>query len=131
MDLNYQFAHHSHSESETKSSVSSEEVIAAFDNFNWPNEVEKANKLHKCSPTLSILANGPEEMVWVSGYGDANNIEFVSECYFPGQVSKLFGLYKGPGTVNLSTQSFSLAQARKAIELFLYKNYDGLRELYA
>ena len=131
MDINFQFSHHSHDESETKSDVTSEEAITAFDEFDWPSEVKKANTVQKCSPTLSVLVNGQEEMVWVSGCGDENNIEFVSECYFPGEVSKWFGFSKVQGTVNLSAQTFNGSQARKAIEFLLNKNYEGLRELYA
>ena len=131
MDLNFQFAHHSHDESEINPKVGPDEAIAAFDKFDWPSEVEKANEMQKCSPTLSVLVNGLEEMVWVSGCGDVNNIEFVSECCFPGEVSKWFGLSKAQGTVNLSAQSFSKSQARKAVELFVNKNYESLRELYA
>lgn len=131
MELNFQYAHHSHDESETKSNVGLNEVIEAFDEFDWFGEVTKANVLKKCSPTLSILRNGTEEILWVSGYGSESNIEFVSECNFPGEVSKWFGLSKGKGIVNLSAQSFSKSQARKAIEFFINKNYEDLRKLYA
>jgi hypothetical protein len=131
MDLNFQYAHHAHDESETKSNVSPDEAVIAFDQFDWEGEIEKSNELQKCSPTLSVLINGTEEMVWVSGFGKRGNIEFVSECYFPGEVRKWFGLSKEQGTVNLSAQSFSQAKARQAIELLALKNYEGLRELYA
>lgn len=131
MDLNYQFAHHSHDESETKSNVVNEEAIAAFDEFDWASEVEKSNTLLKCSPTLTVLVDGPEEMVWVSGCGDENNIEFISECCFPGEVSKWFGLSKNPGIVHLHAKTLSKPQARQAIKLLLNKDYGGLRELYA
>jgi hypothetical protein len=64
MDLNFQYAHHAHDESETKSNVSPNEAVIAFDQFDWEGEVEKSNELQKCSPTLSVLINGTEEMVW-------------------------------------------------------------------
>jgi len=131
MELNFQYAHHSHDEFETQSNVSSGEALIAFDKFDWEGEVEKANELQKCSPTLSVLINGTEEMVWVSVCGGKSNIQFVSECYFPGEVSKWFGLSKVQGTVNLSNQSLSKVQARMAIDLLVVKNYAGLRELYA
>jgi len=131
MNLNFQYAHHSRDESETRNGISLSDALNAFDEFDWNEEIEKSNKLKKCSPTLSVIINGNHEMVWVSGYGNPDNPEFVSECYFPGEVKKWFGLTKGQGTVNLSTQTFTTAQARKAIELLIAKNYRGLRELYA
>lgn len=131
MELNFQYAHHSHNESETKRGISSSGALTAFDEFDWRGEVEKSNELQKCSPTLSVIVNGNHEMVWVSGYGNPENPEYVSECYFPGEVKKWFGLSKGQGTVNLSTQTFTKAQARKAIELFVTRKYSGLRDLYA
>ncbi|MEJ2419501.1 MAG: hypothetical protein P8Y45_21765 [Exilibacterium sp.] len=131
MELNFQYAHHSHDESETRSCVTAEAALVAFDQFDWEGEVEKANELKKCSPTLSVLVNSTDEMVWVSGCGDKNNLEFVSECYFPGEVSKWFGLSKSQGIVNLSAQSFTKSQARKAVELMSLQNYQGLQDLYA
>jgi hypothetical protein len=65
MDLNFQYAHHAHDESETKSNVSPNEAVIAFDQFDWEGEVEKSNELQKCSPTLSVLINGLKK--W-SGY---------------------------------------------------------------
>ncbi len=131
VELNFQYAHHSHEEFESKEAINLEAALEAFDQFDWESEVEKAKKLQKCSPTLSVLVNGTNEMVWVSGCGHQNGIEFVSECYFPGEVSKWFGISKSQGIVNLSAQGFTKSQARKSIELLTLKNYQGLRELYA
>jgi len=130
MDLYFQYAHNSHNESETKSNVSTSEALDAFDQFDWEREVKKANEIQKCSPTLTILINGQSEMMWVSGFSEKGSIGFVSECYFPGEVSKWFGLSKSLGIVNLHTRSLSQAQAREAIQLMVAKNYDGLRTLY-
>lgn len=131
MDLNFQYAHNSHDESETKLNISTSDAFDAFDQFDWVGEVKKANELQKCSPTIIVLVAGQSEMVWVSGFGEGTSIEFVSECCFLGEVSKWFGLSKSQGIVNLHAQSFDKAQARKAIELLLAKNYEGLRDLYA
>lgn len=130
MDLNFQYAHHSHDESETKPNVTMSQILNAFDQFDWEGEIMRANELQKCSPTLTVLINGQSEMIWVSGLGETGSIEFVSECYFPGEVSKWFGLSKCQGIVNLHTQSFSKLQAREAIELMVAKHYDELRALY-
>ncbi|MBB6520754.1 hypothetical protein [Pseudoteredinibacter isoporae] len=130
MDLNFQYAHHALNESETQSNISKDEAMIAFDQFDWEGEVGKANELQKCSPTLSILINGQDEMLWVSGFGEGGGLQFVSECYFPGDVSRWFGLYKSKGTVILQTQTFNKSQAREALELIIDRNYDGLKKLF-
>ena len=131
MELNYQYAHHSFDESETKSVSSIEDVLSAFDHFDWDNQVQKANELQKVSPTLTLIIDGNREMVWVSAYGEKSDLKFVSECYFPGLVSKWFGLSKKEGTVNLCSQEFSLENARTVFDLMLNKDYEGLRKIYA
>jgi hypothetical protein len=131
MKLNFQYAHHSHSESEDRNIKTSSDALSAFDEFDWSGEVKKASELEKCSPTLSVIIKSDEEYVWVSGYSDNDNPIFVSECFFPGEVSAWFGFSKKQGTVNLSADAFSLKQARKAIEYFISKDHSSLRELYA
>lgn len=131
MKLNFQYAHHAHSESEDRAVTSQSEVLAAFDEFDWSGEVTKADTLQKCAPTLSVIFKNNEEFIWVSAYGDSTSPAFMSECHFPGEVSTWFGLSKKQGTVNLSADAFSLQHARKAIEAFLSKNHNILRELYA
>lgn len=131
MELNFQFAHHSHDESESKKDVTARQALDAFDQFDWVGEIAKAEEIQKCSPTVAVLVNGKDEMVWVSGYGDLSAPMFASECCFQGEVRKWFGLSKGQGTVSLATQAFTKEQARKAIELLIAKDYQALRELYA
>jgi hypothetical protein len=55
MKLNYQYAHHSHEESEDQFIQNSIEVLNAFDMFDWEEEAVKANKIQKCAPTLSFV----------------------------------------------------------------------------
>lgn len=130
MDLNYQYAHNSHDESETKNGVSTAEALNAFEVFDWAGETEKANTLQKCSPTLSVITAPDIEFIWVSAYTESNSIQFVSECNFPGEVSSWFGLSKKQGIVNLHTQSFSAKQAKAAVEFFVARDYNSLRKLY-
>ncbi|WP_299977321.1 hypothetical protein [uncultured Pseudoteredinibacter sp.] len=130
MDLNFQYAHHQSDESDTTHNISKEDALNAFEQFDWDGEVEKANQLNNCSPTLSILVNGSSEMIWVSGVGSHKCSAFTSECCFPGEVKRLFGLYKSQGTISLYSDCLNKAKAREAIELFLEKDYKGLEKLY-
>jgi len=130
MDLNFQYAHNSHNESETKKNISAAEALKAFDEFDWCGEAEKSNELKKCSPTLSVVIDGADELTWVSAVGDKNGVHFVSESRFPGEVKKWLGLSKGQGVVGLNAGSFSQSDARKVIELFAAKQYELLKEIY-
>lgn len=117
MNFNYQYSHYSHDESDTVRNVTGEEVMQAFDDFDWYGESEKANELQKCSPTLSVIIDLNSHLIWVSSYGDKNNIQFVSEC-------------KIPGRDDLDTQAFSIDDARKAFEYFINEEFDQLKRLY-
>ena len=130
MNLNFQYAHNSHDESETKKNITADEAVKAFDDFDWLGEAEKANELQKCSPTLSVVNDESNELAWVSAFGDKNGVQFVSESRFPGEVKKWFGLSKGQGVVSLDSSSLSQGSARKVIELFAAKQYESLKEVY-
>jgi hypothetical protein len=130
MDLNFQYAHNSHDESETKKNITANEAAKAFDEFDWLGEAEKANELQKCSPTLSVVIDGSNELAWVSAFSDRNGVQFVSESRFPGEVKKWLGLSKGQGVVSLNAGSLCQSSARKVIELFAAKQYESLREIY-
>ena len=130
MKLNFQYAHHSHEESETVAGASPSQALAAFDDFDWYGESVKANELKKCSPTLSLIAEPDKKLIWVSSYGDRNHVQFVSDCHFPGEVSAWFGLKKKMGIVNLHSSSFSIEQARTVLELFGAGKFEQLRGHY-
>lgn len=130
MELNFQYAHHERDESETKAIHHPNDALAAFDVFDWDGETEKANELQKCSPTLSLLLNSREHMIWVSAWGEPNDFIFVSQCCFPGEVSIFLGFGKKQGTVNLHTSNFSAKEAREAISLFIAGSHEELRNLY-
>lgn len=131
MKLNFQYAHNTHDESEDVPISNPLDVLIAFDDFDWDLQVEKANRIQKCAPTISLILKADKELIWVSAGGDKQSMFFVSECYFPGEVSAWFGLSKKQGTVRLFTQSFSKETARRALELFINKDNSALRELYA
>ena len=130
MKLNFQYSHHSRTESEDRAVSSNEEVFAAFDDFDWVGESAKATKIGKCSPTLSVISIPNEKMIWFSSYESGSNIHFISQCLFPGEVSAWFGLGKKMGTVSLQVDWFSQNQARKALEFYLAEEFDELRAHY-
>ena len=123
-----QRSHHDHSESEEYFG-SSAEILTLFDEFDWDGEVEKANKLGKCAPTISIEASG-EKLIWVSGAGRRGSLEFVSDYSYPGIQKFLFGLIKREGIASVDARSFSRNQAREALSLFMQGNHDKLLALY-
>ena len=90
MDISFQYAHNSHEEFETRRDVNSEEVLIAFDKFDWEAQVAEADKTQKCSPTISVVIS-QDILVWVSAYNKSGNILFVSESRFPGEVNSWFG----------------------------------------
>lgn len=130
MELNFQYAHNTYEESETKTISDAQEVLKAFDEFDWNGEVQKANELKKCSPTLTLLLDSHEYMIWVSAWGEKNVGGFVSECHFPGEVSGFLGFGKKQGVVSLHANNFSTKQAREALSLFIAGSHSELRALY-
>jgi hypothetical protein len=131
MDLNFQYAHHSCDESEDQHGITSDQAIEAFDKFDWLGQSENANELQKCSPTLGVIKDEEQHLIWVSSYIDGDTIKFFSGCKFPGEVSAWFGLSKKEGVVQLhNAGSFSKEAARQAITLFLSEDYAGLKNLY-
>jgi hypothetical protein len=130
LNLFLQFAHHTHDEFETLRGVTPNQVLRAFDEFDWTGETRRADTLQRVSPTLSVESDTKDRLIWVSSVAGVAGLEFISECSFPGEVRKFFGLSKGFGTVRLSTQTFNAIQAREALRLFVTESYSPLRELY-
>jgi len=130
MNLYLQFAHHSCDEFETRNGVTPKEVLRAFDEFDWVGETKKAESIQKVSPTLSVESDTKDRLIWVSSVAGDSGLEFISECNFPGEVKKWFGLSKGFGTEHLSTQTFNSGNAKEALRLFLNESYSELRALY-
>lgn len=123
-----QYAHHQHEESTDLGVMNAVDALRTFDDFKWSEQLEEANHLQKCSPTVSIKAG--ERLIWVSVYGAPAAPTFVSECSFPGVKKKLFGLMQVRGTVNLHADELTFEQSRTAVELFLNGDEDALRSLY-
>ncbi len=114
-----------------KGVASAGDILAAFDAFDWPGQISEANRLKRCSPTLSIADADIGRHFWVSGCGTPDAFSFVNEYTFPGEVRRLFGLIRRSGTVAAPTHDLSPADARRAIELFLDASHEALLHLLA
>ncbi|MGH2346481.1 MAG: hypothetical protein ACRDG4_14735 [Chloroflexota bacterium] len=126
-----QYSHHTTDQKERLGDMDLAMALEAFDKFDWIGEAERADQLKKASPTLAFEDKAKGKLLWVSAYAPRGSLLFVSECSFPGKVPKLFGLWKSQGTVELSTGDLTIAQARKAIELFYAGASRELRKLYS
>lgn len=105
-------------------------ALATFDKLDWMGEAEQADRLKRYAPTLAFEDDATGKLLWLSGYVPGGKLFFVSECRFPGEVRKLFGLRRTKGIVELSTGGFLPEQARKAIELFYAGAHEELKELF-
>lgn len=131
MNLCLQYAHHTHDESEERGHSSLDDVLKAFDSFDWEGECEKAHKLERVSPTISLESSDKSKMIFVSGVGEKiEDMEFVSHCYYPGIVSKWFGLSEKMEEVTHDSQTFTHQQSREALRLFMLEDYNSLKRLY-
>ena len=131
MKLNFQFAHHSHTESETIKVATQSDVLKEFDKFDWLDEAKKASEIQKCAPTFTVIFQDQIEFMWVSCFLEDAQLRLISECNFPGEVSSLFGLVKKQGVINLHSHSFTLNQTREAVGKFLTKDHSALQAMYA
>ena len=87
------------------------DILAAFDAFDWRAQVRAADKLQKCSPTFSVREADGERLFWVSAYGEPD-LKFVND-YSEGS----------------SGRELSITEARLAVQLFVEGDHDGLRKL--
>ncbi|EPJ50738.1 MAG: hypothetical protein OFPI_19440 [Osedax symbiont Rs2] len=126
MDLNLQYAHHSQQQFDTVTDVSHRQAIKAFDDFAWLAEAEKAQLLQKCLPTLSIIAEHQQKLLWISAYIEGDVLHFNAETKFPAVMSSYFGLCQTQGICDLCNPTFSQGQARKALLLFVSGSLDEL-----
>ena len=87
------------------------DILAAFDAFDWRAQVRAANHLQKCSPTFSVLEADGGRLFWVSAYGEPD-LKFVNEY-----------------SESSSSRELSIAEARRAIQLFVESEHDALLKL--
>ena len=118
-------------ESVNLGSMSPESVLRAFDEFDWRGQVAEATRLQGVSPTLSVEDLSGKRLIWVSGYGEPENISFVSEYTVRRPEKSFFGVIERERAIEIgSTQTFTQTQARRALELFAANSESELRSLY-
>ncbi len=130
-NVTVQYSHHTDNQKERLGEMDLAKALETYDGFDWIGEVERADKLQKSAPTLAFEDKAKGKLLWLSAYAPRGSLLFVSECNFPGEVTKLFGLLKRQGTVKLSSGDLTTGQAREAIELFYTDADKALRKLYS
>lgn len=123
-----QTASHAIEEADRRPGASRADILDAFDRFNWKVEVAKADELQLSSPTVAVETGAGT--IWVSGIQSEHGVCFISECTFPEEKKALFGLFKVNGTRRLGSESLTPAEARRALELFIDGDKQGLCQLY-
>ena len=119
------------SQVDERGSASAREILAAFDDFDWPGQVDAANRLQKCSPTFSVKDVDESRLFWVSGIGDSRAISFINGYTYVADVRRLFGLVRSRRLVGAPTPELSLGEARQAVELFTHAEHERLPALLA
>lgn len=122
---NLQFAEFEHDQVDDLGIATSHDIVAAFDAFDWPQQVEAANEFQKCSPTFSVHDEDTDRLFWVSGVGEASRFSFLND-YTYGREIRLLGFLRHKGRISAPTHDLSLEEARRAIELFVDGEHDEL-----
>ena len=121
-----QYAEFDPDQVDERGSASATQILAAFDAFDWPGQVEAANRLQKCSPTFSVRDLDSTRLLWVSGTGEPEQISFVNAYTYEGEVRRFLGLSRGAGPVAAPTHELSVEEARRAVELFVRGEHEAL-----
>jgi hypothetical protein len=87
-----------------------------FEDFPWIDQIEKAKKIGKVSPTLTVDDNEKNQALWVSAMGDSNQHVFLIGHVYPKEMKGLFGLGK--------------PRQRKWIEIYLTEDKEVMKECY-
>ena len=121
-----QYAEFDPDQVDERGSASATQILAAFDAFDWPGQVEAANRLQKCSPTFSVPETHRRRVVSRSRTGEPEQISFVNAYTYEGEVRRFLGLFRGAGPVAALTHELSLKEARRAVELFVRGEHEAL-----
>lgn len=134
---NVQYGDFDSDQVEDRGAASPPEVLRAFDEFDWPAEVEASNIHQRCSPTFSVLDVDGDRLFWVSACGEPDAFDFVNEYTFPvavpvaapvGFLQRLFGGSPPESRPVVRSPDLTFKDARVAIELFLSGDHLGLLE---
>ena len=125
-EFSLQYAEFDHDQVDERGAATANEILSAFDAFDWRQQVETANRLQKCSPTFSVRDRDSDRLLWVSGTGDSQGIMFINAYSYQGEVQRFLGLSRGRGPVVAPTHELSLQEARRAVELFVRGEHEAL-----
>ena len=106
-----QYAESDFDEVDEKGIAPASEILAAFDAFDWRAQARAAETLQKCAPTFSVRDIDGGRFFWVSAYGEAE-LKFVNDY-----------------SESRSTRELAMGEARRAVELFVHGDHDGLVQL--
>ncbi|MBM4384379.1 MAG: hypothetical protein FJ091_13565 [Deltaproteobacteria bacterium] len=126
---NLQFAEFDPRQVDDRGVASAREILEAFDAFDWAGQIVAANRLQKVSPTFSVLDIEEDRLFWVSGCGEPDDMFFVNDYSYRGEVRRLFGLLSSRGRISAPTRELSLAEARRAVEIFATGGHESLLRL--
>jgi hypothetical protein len=82
-NLEIELAKHNFGESVDKGETSFEEVKNELDNYNWKEQVKEHNILERTAPTISVNNNIKNQTLFISGYGDPENIQYSIGTVLP------------------------------------------------
>jgi hypothetical protein len=125
-EVSLQYAEFDHDQVDERGAATSNEILSAFDAFDWRQQVETANRLQKCSPTFSVRDIDSDRLLWVSGTGDPQGISFINAYTYQGEVRRFLGLFRSRGSVAAPTHELTLQEARRAVELFVRGEHEAL-----
>jgi hypothetical protein len=96
------------------------EILAAFDDFDWSSQLSGAARAKRDSPTFSVTDVDRDRVFWLAGYGSGETLGFVCSYNYLSTKPILFGFLRRKVYLGLSTRSLSFAEAREAIQNFVY-----------
>jgi len=102
------------------------EILDVFDRFEWPTQVDEANRLQQCSPTLSVKNIDARSELGLVAIGDSKDFAFLTFYFYRGIRNSFFGLRKRPAVLSAPEVELSLAAARDLLESFLSGNHDSV-----
>jgi hypothetical protein len=102
------------------------EILDVFDFFEWPTQVDEANRLQQCSPTLSVKNIDADSELGLAAVGDSKDFAFLTFYFYRGIRKSFFGLMKRPAVLSTPEVELPLAAARQLLESFLSGNHDSV-----
>jgi hypothetical protein len=103
-------------QADQKGQIDYPSFIRSFDEFPWIEQIEKANRVQKVFPTLTVNDNEKDEALWVSAAGDSSSHTFLIGYIYPKKVRGFFG--------------FGRPRVRKWVEIYLTDDNEVVKECF-